>query len=360
MSPNLKGCRHGFLPNGGVSEGKTLLRHDFEEGKVLKFLRRHKPKRAAVQLPSGLRPHLSGIIRVFTEGGVEPVIMASSCYGACDLADAEAKRLGCDVLVHYGHADMGLPTCLPTFYVEARVKESPLEAIERALPELKFKSAGLLTTVQHVQHLKEVARFLRSRHIRPFIGKTGPRARYPGQLLGCDFGCARSIAPSVDGFIYIGTGEFHPLGAALATGKPVVVVNPISKGHKTIAPDPSFLRGRKAMISKAAAGERFGVVVSTKPGQARFKLAARLVESFKRKAREACLLVVDEVDPEGLGDFRLDAIICAACPRIPIDDAESFEKPILTPFEAAVMLGEAPFEPYQLDEVRKGDFGQSV
>jgi 2-(3-amino-3-carboxypropyl)histidine synthase len=304
-----------------------------------------------------LKQYLQEITATFDEAGVKTLVFADSCYGACDLADAKAKRLGCDVLVHYGHADMGLRTCLPTLYVEARMLVDPLKVVKQVLPELKFKRVGLLTTVQHIAHLQGVAKFLRSRGIKPFVGKPGLRARYPGQLLGCDFGCARSVAARVDGFLYIGTGEFHPLGAALATGRQVLTINPVSEGFKMLAPDvDAFLRRRKTMIARAAAGERFGVVVSTKPGQARFKLAAKLAGDLKRAGKVAHVLAVDEVRPEELGDFGLDGFICAACPRIPIDDAGRFEQPILTPFEAQVMLGKAKFQPYQMDEVTKRDF----
>ncbi len=293
----------------------------------------------------------------FAEVDVETLVLADSCYGACDPADAKAKQLGCDVLVHYGHADMGMFTCLPTLYIEARMPADPLRMVERVLPELKFKRVGLLTTVQHISHLRGVAKLLRSRGIKTFIGRPGPRAKYPGQLLGCDFGCARSVAARVDGFLYIGTGEFHPLGAALATGKQVLAVNPISEGFKVLAPDVNvFLRRRKAMIARAAAGERFGVIVSTKLGQARFKLAAKLAVDLKRAGKAAHVLAVDEVRPEELGDFGLYGFICAACPRIPINDAERFEQPVLTPFETQVMIGKAKFQPYRMDEVTKGDF----
>ena len=332
--------------------------YDFEAVEIRRFLRRHGGKLAAIQLPAGLRPYLPEIDAIFVKAGVETRVLADSCYGACDVADARAKQLGCDVLVHFGHADMGLPTLLPTLYVEARVRASPLEAIKGTLAGLRVKHLGLLTTVQHVWCLEEVAGFLRSRRVKPLIGGRGPRAKYPGQLLGCDFSCARSIAGRVESFLYLGTGYFHPLGAALATGKRVFILNPVSGGLEEVPLDLSdFLRGRKAMISKAAAGERFGVLVSSKPGQARFKLAAKLVEDLRRSKRDSRLLVVDEVEPEGLEDFELDAFVCAACPRIPIDDAERFERPILTPFEAQVMLGKAKFGPYRMDEVNREDFG---
>ena len=334
-----------------------MMTYDFEEAKVTKFLRRQGAKLAAIQLPAGLRPHLPEIGEVFEKVGVETRVLADSCYGACDTADVKADQLGCDVLVHYGHADMGVSTRLPTLYVEAHVLADPLEAIERALPELKLKRMGLLTTVQHIAHLPKVEKFLRSRGIRTLIGKPGPRVKYPGQLLGCDFGCAGSVSARVDGFLYIGTGKFHPLGAALATGKRVFALNPISGGLKEVAPDlTDFLKRRKATISRATAGERFGVVVSSKPGQARFRLATKLVEYLRRSNRDARLLVVDEVKPEWLGGFGLDAFVCAACPRIPIDDAERFEQPLLTPFEARVMIGKAKFEPYRMDEVNAEDF----
>lgn len=331
--------------------------YDFERARVKRFLKKHRAKRAAIQLPAGLRQYLQEIMKPFAEMDVDTLVLAGSCYGACDLGDAKAKQLGCDVLVHYGHADMGLSTCLPTLYIEARMLVDPLRVVKRVLPKLKFKRVGLLTTVQHITHLQEIAKLLRSHGIKPFVGGPGPRAKYPGQLLGCDFGCARSVAARVDGFLYVGTGEFHPLGVALATGKRVLVVNPISEGFKVFAPDvDAFMRKRKAMIARAAAGKRFGVIVSTKPGQARFKLAARLVRDLNRAGKVAHVLVVDEVRPEELGDFGLDGFICVACPRIPIDDAERFERPILTPFETRVMLGEAKFEPYQMDEAVKGDF----
>jgi len=327
-----------------------LLEYDFEEEKTRQFLRKHKPKRAAIQLPSGLRPQLPRILKNF-EVGVEPVIMAGSCYGACDLADAEARQLGCDVLLHYGHSDMGLAARLPTLYVEARMLVNPTDAVEQAIPKIDFKRVGLLTTVQHIGHLNKVEELLRSRGLEPFVGDPGPRAKYPGQLLGCDFGCARSIAGKVDGFLYIGTGDFHPLGAAIATGKRVLAVDPVSGGSRWVSASvEKFLQKRKGMIASAAAGERLGVVESTKPGQARPDVSKELVKALRDAGRDVCLFVVNELRPEELGDFKLDAIVCTACPRISTDDAERFGIPILTPFEAKVMLGREKLEQYRPDE----------
>jgi len=331
--------------------------YDFEHREVTRFLKQHKIRRAAIQLPAGLRPHLSEIKATFEGSGAKTIILGDSCYGACDLADVKAKQLGCDALVQYGHSDMGLRTVLPTLYVEARMTADPLGAVEKALPKLNFKRLGLATTVQHIEFLPKIAKILRSSGIKFLVGKPGSRARYPGQILGCDWGSVKSISDRVDGFLYIGTGKFHPLGISLATGKEVMTVNPIAGNCENLTFNlGDFLRQRRAMISRAAASEKFGILVSSKPGQARLKLAARLAGALRRAGLTAHILVLDEISQEKLDDFKLDGFVCAACPRIPIDDAGRFSKPILTPFEARVMIGKEKFEPYKLDEVKSSDF----
>jgi 2-(3-amino-3-carboxypropyl)histidine synthase len=333
--------------------------YDFEEEKVRDFLKSTGAKKAAIQLPSGLAKYLPEIESTFRSAGVEALVLADSCYGACDLADMTARRLGCDVLVHYGHSDMGLPSSLPALFVEARVREIPLDSLNKSLSTLAFRRAGLITTVQYIGHLERAKELLLSHGIEPVIGEKGPRAKYPGQILGCDMSCAKSVAPRVDGFIYIGTGDFHPLGVALATGKQVAVFNPVSGRSKILDWDNrKFMDKRKAIVAKAALAERFGVLVSTKAGQNRFKLGKEMAEILNRKGRRAYLLAVDELTPERVGNFGLDAFVSVACPRIALDDVERFEKPILTPFEAMAMLGEVPFEPYQIDQIRGKDVCQ--
>ena len=332
--------------------------YDLEEGSVRDFLKKTGAKRAAVHLPAGLARHLPEVEGVFSELGVEMVIIADNCYGACDLADDKARKLGCDVLIHYGHADMGLKPTLPTLFVEARAKGSPLDAVKLALPEIKFKRVGLVSTVQYIGYLQEVARLLNSHGIQTVVGKSGPRSKYPGQVLGCDAGCAKAISPVVDGYIYIGTGDFHPMGVALSTGKQVFVINPLSNRHKIITPQQEgFIGRRKAMIAKAALCNKFGVIVSTKAGQARLNQAKKVAGSLIGSGRQAYILAVDELAAEKIGNFGLDAYVCVACPRIPLDDADRFDGPMLTPFEVEVMLGKVPINPYRVDEVPPEDNG---
>lgn len=331
--------------------------YDFCPVEVTKFLRSHGVKRVGIQLPPGLKRYLPELEAPFRSAGVEAVLLMGSCYGACDLADDQAKRLGCDALVHYGHSDMGIRASIPTLFVEARMNLSPLKLLERVLPELGFESVGLVATVQHVGFLEEVKRWLDAQGLRAEVGAPGFRARYPGQILGCDWGAAKSIRDRVEGYLYLGTGEFHPLGVSLATGKRVMALNPLAEGWKALEPPKDFLAKRKALISRAAGLTELGVVVSVKPGQARLKLARGLVEELEASGFKARLVALDEITPEKLEDLGLEAYVCTACPTIPLYDAPRFKQPLLTPFEARVLMGKASLEPYELDEVQPGDFG---
>jgi 2-(3-amino-3-carboxypropyl)histidine synthase len=327
-----------------------MIEYDFEQERVKRFLRRHRAKRAGIQLPAGLRPFWPEIARTVRGGGAEPVFLGT-CYGACDLADEQAKRLRCQVLLHYGHADMGLQTVIPTMYIEARVKTIVLSALEQLANRVHGRRIGIFTTAQYVGHLRSITKKLRGLGLIPVLGRPGPRAKYRGQVLGCDLGCVRCIANKCDALLYVGTGRFHALGAALAARRPTYIANPISGGLGRVGGLGEFIRSRKAVVSKAAGARKFGVVTSTKRGQMRRDAALEVIRKLRASGRSAELVVLDEISPEGLGDYSFDALVCVACPRIPIDDAPRYEVPVLSAFEVDVMLGEALIENYQIDQI---------
>lgn len=326
--------------------------YDFEPELVKRFLEENQVEKVAVEMPAGLRPYIGEIEKIFRDEGCETLYLADSCYGACDVSDEEAERLGCDALVHFGHSDMSIPTSIPTLFVPARMEVEPFETLEKALPELRESVWGLTATVQHVHCLDEVKEYLEEEGVNSVIGEPGPRSKYRGQILGCDWGSGRSVAGKVDGFIYIGSGSFHPLGLFLATEKRVVSVNPVSGDYQVIEQEiGDFLRKRAVLLDKIESSESIGILVSTKKGQNRMRLAKDLAEDLMDSGYECFLLVMDELNPDILKDYRLDGFVNTACPRIPLSDEERYEEPILTPFEAKVLIGEEDWEAYRLDEI---------
>ncbi len=233
-----------------------------------------------------------------------------------------------------------------------RLDAEAIPLLERHLHRL-CKRIGLITTVQHVHLLPEVKEFLEARGYEVHIGSAGGRVHYPGQVLGCSFACAKSISSEVDCFAYIGSGDFHPLGVALATGKHVVAFDILHGEVRDMEEKKErFLRQRFAAIARAMEAKRFGIIIGEKQGQRRLAIARRIKQKLRELKREAYLIHLAEITPENLIYFRhLDAFVNTACPRITIEDAPRFPKPILTPQELEVALGLRSWEAYEMDEM---------
>jgi len=75
----------------------------------------------------------------------------------------------------------------------------------------------------------------------------------------------------------------------------------------------------------------------------------RLAEKHGRAAE---IFLMDLVSPDLLEGYRVDAWVNTACPRIAIEDYLLYKKPILTPPEFEIVLGERPWDDYEFDEIR--------
>lgn len=317
---------------------------DFDLERVFKIIRDKNCKRIGLQFPEGLKRQAINIARKIEEKtGASVIISGNPCFGACDIDTILASRV--DILFHFGHAAMGKYDNV--IFIEARSSIEVLPAVKMALPLLKASRIGIITTVQHVHKLEEISEFLKENGKEAVIGEGDLRTRYHGQVLGCNFMAAKVDCEEI---LYIGSGFFHPLGAAVATKKRVIAADPYLNEAVEVNPE-KFLRKRHGYIAKAMDAKVFGIIVSTKSGQNRMKLAQRLVEIAKKHGIEAHIIMMDLVTPEQLLAFKVDAYVNTACPRITIDDAERFRVPVLTPQEFEVVLGERKWEALLMDEI---------
>ncbi|MFQ5815313.1 MAG: diphthamide biosynthesis enzyme Dph2, partial [Candidatus Hydrothermarchaeaceae archaeon] len=276
------------------------------------------------------------------------------CYGACDLADDEMKEAGAMALFHFGHSEIPMKTSIPVHYIECRSDADPLPLIAGHLSMLP-KKVGLVATVQHAYTLGAVKNYLKNEGFDAYIGPAKGRAKYPGQVLGCSFSSASSISHLVDAFMYIGSGNFHPLGVALSTGKRTLAVDVLLGEVRDITElKEGMLKQRYAKLAKALKGDSFGVVVGEKKGQMRRTLARRMKKKLEAEGRRAYLIHLVEITPENLVSFRkLDALVNTACPRIAMEDALRFKPPMLTPIELDMVLGDREWDDYEMDEFQK-------
>jgi len=319
---------------------------DFEEERLKQEISRLNAKLVLLQMPEGLKPEAPRIAKLVEKAGALPIISADPCYGACDLATSEAESLDVDLLVHFGHAKLLKHEKVPTLYLEARATLPLDAAVVSSMSLLSgYSKIGLATTVQHVQTLDAVREILVRSGKTVEIGDTR-RLSYPGQVIGCDFSNVKSVAADVDAFLFIGGGKFHALGVALATSKPTIIADPYGGIAYSVHEETQrILKQRYASIEEASRAKNFGILVSLKLGQKHMDEALKIKASVEKMGKNVWLFAVREIIPDVLAEFpTVDAYVNTACPRISLDDASKFRKPVLTVQEFMVVSGESSWE----------------
>lgn len=298
---------------------------------ILKKVKKARARRVFIQVPEGLKTRVLELAEFLEERGIRTFISMERCYGSCDLRDMDARMLGADLILHLGHSAMGVSSRVPILYEECRMDFDPVPLLKRNLEKLKgYDKICLVTTLQFLDSLEKAKKFLESQGKVIKMGRPG-KARYAGQILGCDHSAAKPLEGLVDCFLFLGSGRFHPLGLGLAVEKPVLFLD-FEKGRlEYLDEEVQKLRIAKASRREWAKGcQTFGILLSTKPGQFELKTAERVRKELEAKGKKAYLLVFDEIRPEMLMGLKLDCLVNCACPRLS-EDFESYGKIILEP-----------------------------
>lgn len=82
-------------------------KYDLELGRIVKEIKETKAKRVLLQFPDGIKPYATVIVDELEKRcekekvKVQFFIWLGSCYGACDIPEAESKV---DLVVQFGHS----------------------------------------------------------------------------------------------------------------------------------------------------------------------------------------------------------------------------------------------------------------
>jgi 2-(3-amino-3-carboxypropyl)histidine synthase len=336
-----------------------FLGYDMDLDPVLAEIKQKGHKLVGLQFPDGLRDFYQPVSKAVEDAtGATTVISADPSYGACDLADDEMQKIKVDCLVHFAHTKM--PHLekferVPLYFVRAESTHDIRPAVQAALPRLTGPKIGVIATTQHLHKLPHAVQILKDNGFQPIVNEGDTRISAPGQVLGCNYTSADKDAQS---YLYIGSGNFHPLGLALSTDKPIICADPYTNEVRDMEAERTrFLKQRYGAIAAARDAQTFGVLSSSKQGQLRWNMAKALKQRIERRGRKAYLILLRQFSPDYLINFRhLDAFVSTACPRVAIDDYGRYPKPMLTPIELEIVLGDRPIENYRLDEI----FGTSI
>jgi len=366
-----------------------LDRHDFELDQLMERIQANDNRLIALQIPEGLKMQaLEMMDTIETETSAKVVLAADPCYGACDLVHDKMKLMGVELVAHMGHSQMNIDSGMPTQFIdvtydgdpeltpvipfldahkaiaekrladqatpeemsEEEAQERFLDAVGRMAP-LTGTKLGLVGSIQHLHLLPDFHERLEKAGYDVTIPIGGARLSFPGQVLGCNYS---GDDDSIGHYLFLGSGDFHPIGLVLHTGKPLAMLDPYTGDAEEMSLEriERILRQRSGLIMASGDAQRFGILIGEKPGQMRRTLALRMKRMLEKHGKKGYLLALEHIGPDLIDFYPVDAFVNTACPRIAIDDAVRYRKPLITPFELEVALGEKKWETgYQFDEI---------
>ncbi len=213
-------------------------------------------------------------------------------------------------------------------FIEARFKGALSDTFYKKIRNA-ISPYNKINVVCSIQFIDQMNDFIAKTPEKEFVVKSSMyRARYPGQILGCDVYAAD--CSDCDATLSFTQGMFHVLGIPIKYGKSVINADPESETVEVIDKNTaekyrkSILQG----IGIALNARSVMFIESTKVGQ--IYGVELLKEAFRRKGASVYTVVQDEIDYARLNEFRkIDIFINTACQRIAIDDAKKLDKPII-------------------------------
>ena len=335
-----------ILNDKAINDAIALLpkNYNFEIHKTIHRIRSSGAKKIALQMPEGLLLFATTISDILTEfcPGTSTLIMGDVTYGACCIDDYTARALGCDMLVHYAHSCL-IPvnvTKIQTLYVFVDIQidvEHLLATIER-----NFKPGNTIAVVGTIQFnatLHGTAQQLRSAGYNILIPQITPLSK--GEILGCT-SPRLAKEQNVDLILYLGDGRFHLESAMIHNPTlPAYRYDPYSRRltHETYD-HHTLLSDRSKALTQARKAKKWGLILGSLGRQGNPHTMTLVENHLREKGITWVNLLLSEIFPGKLAMMPdVECWVQVACPRLSIDWGYAFPRPLLTPYEALVVLG---------------------
>ncbi|KAH7343320.1 Diphthamide synthesis [Rhizoctonia solani] len=177
---------------------------------------------------------------------------------------------------------------------------------------------------------------------------TIPRSKplSPGEILGCT---APKLSSDVDAIVYVGDGRFHLEAIMIANpAVPAFRYDPYSKKLTRERYDHVEMREVRSQAVRTASQSlssngRWGVILGTLGRQGSFRQHQAIQHQLKSARYEVPYvpILLSELSPAKLACFapHISVFVQTSCPRLSIDWGYAFAQPLLSPYEAAVVMG---------------------
>ncbi|RGP70649.1 diphthamide biosynthesis 1 [Fusarium sporotrichioides] len=336
-----------ILENPDLKSAIALLpaNYNFEIPKTIHRIQTSGSKRVALQMPEGLLLFATTISDILTQfcPGIETLIMGDVTYGACCIDDYTARALGCDLLVHYAHSCL-IPvdvTTIKTLYVFVDISIDAthlLASLERNFAS--GKTIAVVGTIQFNATIHGVKSSLERGGFRVLVPQIAPLSK--GEILGCT-SPRLTEDDKIDLILYLGDGRFHLESIMIHNPTiPAYRYDPYSRkltretyGHEEMQ------SLRRTAIHSARTARKWGLILGALGRQGNPHTLSLIEKELKARGIPVVHLLLSEIFPGKLALMSdVECWVQVACPRLSIDWGYAFPRPLLTPYEALVALGE--------------------
>lgn len=335
-----------ILNDEELNEAIKLLpaNYNFEIHKTVWNIKKHKATRVALQMPEGLLIYslvISDILEQFCD--CETVVMGDVSYGACCIDDYTARALDCDFIVHFAHSCL-VPidvTSIKVLYVFVTININE-DHIIKTLQKNFAKGVRLATfgTIQFNPTIHSIKdKLLNDEKHMIYIIPPQIKPLSRGEVLGCT--SQRLDKEQIDAMVYIGDGRFHLESSMIHNPEiPAYRYDPYSrKFTREYYDQKQLVELRTDAITTARRAKTFGIILGALGRQGNLATVEKLEKSLCAAGKIVVKIILSEIFPQKLSMFDdVDAFVQVACPRLSIDWGYAFNKPLLTPYEANVLL----------------------
>jgi 2-(3-amino-3-carboxypropyl)histidine synthase len=360
-----------LLADPALKEALSFLpaNYNFEIPKTIHRIRSMPARRVALQLPEGLllfATTIADILAQFCPSLEEPpIIMGDVTYGACCVDDYTARALGCDLLIHYAHSCL-IPvdvTKIKTLYVFVDIALDTSHLVESLARNFESgKTMALVGTIQFNATIHGVKSSLEKEGFRVVVPQISPLSK--GEILGCTSPRLKE-EDQVDLILYLGDGRFHL--------ESIMIHNPTLPAYRYDPYSRKLTREtyghtemqdvRRRAIGTARGAKKWGLILGSLGRQGNPHTMGLIEKRLAEKGIPWVNLLLSEIFPGKLALMAdVECWVQVACPRLSIDWGYAFPRPLLTPYEALVALGERGDwgeGPYPMDYYGKEGLGRT-
>ncbi|QRV79416.1 diphthamide biosynthesis protein [Ceratobasidium sp. AG-Ba] len=358
----------------------------FEIAETVQAIKEADYKQIALQFPDellGVSVPIYIRLKQLLSDDRDVYVLADTTYGSCCVDEVAAAHIDADVVVHYGHACLSPTSRLPVIYVFGKrdldVADCVVQFSDTAghhFENPNTKSVLLVKTdvsyAHHIGALKAaleqqfpsveiIAPPTRSRYTPPLasstqapyapadpeqpseslpspgVGPGSPTTAETTEVETKDHSAEHSV------ILYIG-GESLGLTNFLLTHSQseVVSYDPQNRSARNETGSVNkLLMRRYATIQKARDADVFGILVGTLGVASYIHLMAHLRRILSNAQKKCYTISVGKLNPAKLANFmEIECFVLVACPENSVIDSREFYRPIITPFELEVALGQ--------------------